>query len=534
MPKKETKNARSSADRTKIARKPPNGPQKRSVNDPSGKKTLRSPPPDRALPPVLFPGISSTERRQLAELKAAGRIRSAGPRLYVSVSESETAATIRRSWSAIVARLFPHALITHRTALEFIPSPTGDVFITGRAKREVRYPGLTLKFLQGPGPLPDDPPFLNIRSSSLPRALLENLSARGTTHARVLPPEQLEARLESILHAGGESELDGIRDRAREIAQELGWGSQFKRLDKLIGALLGTRRARVSSDIARARVAGEPFDAECLERLQLLFAQLRNPLPTIDDSHDNSAHFRNKAFFESYFSNYIEGTTFEVAEAEAIVFEKIIPPGRPKDAHDILGTFEIASDLGEMSRTPRTFEEFIAVLAGRHKQMMSRRPEVAPGSFKTETNRAGGTVFVHPEYVRGTLLKGWELSRGLEVGLPRSLFVAFLLSDVHPFVDGNGRISRLMMNSELVSVGQSTIIIPTVFRDDYLHSLRALSRRNRPGPFVEALVRASKFSHLEFSKYPAILADITRRNWFREPDEARIVDQARGKFLTDR
>ena len=27
------------------------------------------------------------------------------------------------------------------------------------------------------------------------------------------------------------------------------------------------------------------------------------------------------AFFEAYFSNYIEGTTFEVAEAESIIFQ---------------------------------------------------------------------------------------------------------------------------------------------------------------------------------------------------------------------
>ncbi|HEY6033968.1 MAG TPA: Fic family protein, partial [Kofleriaceae bacterium] len=235
-------------------------------------------------------------------------------------------------------------------------------------------------------------------------------------------------------------------------------------------------------------------------------------------------HFKNKAFFEAYFSNYIEGTTFEVAEAEAIVFDKKIPPERPTDAHDVLGTFDIVSDLGEMRRVPQTFDDFIELVRTRHAKMMARRDEAAPGMFKTEPNRAGETVFVHPDYVRGTLCKGWELSRDLESGLPRAVFIAFLLSDVHPFVDGNGRASRIMMNSELVSVGQSTIIIPTVYRDDYLQALRALTRRNRPAPLVEALVKSHKFSHRKFSPYPSALAEITRRNWFRDPDEARIVD----------
>lgn len=490
----------------------------------SDKKSLASRAAQEVLPPVLFPAETSTERRWLARLKADGRIRLVGPRLYVSVPEANVAETLRQAWSTIVARLYPRALVSHRTALEFTPSPLGEVFITATANRQVRYPGLTLKFLRGPGPLPDDPKFLTIRSTSRARAFLENLAPHKSTPTRVLPIEDLEARLEQLLLAGGEAEVNKLRDRARQISAELDWPAEFKRLDSLIGALLGTRKAKVSSVVAQARAAGEPFDPACLERLQLLFAELRAPLVGVPDEVDAPDHATNKAFFESYFSNYIEGTTFEVAEAEAIVFDRKIPPNRPKDAHDVLGTFEIVSDLGEMRRTPRTFDDFIDVIRARHAKMMARRPEAGPGSFKLETNRASGTVFVHPDYVRGTLRKGWDLSRDVEPGLPRSIFTAFLLSDVHPFVDGNGRLSRIMMNAELVAVGQSKIIVPTVFRDDYLLALRALTRRHRPQPIVQALTRAQKFSSLVFSPYPAVLAELTNRNWFRDPDEAKIVD----------
>jgi hypothetical protein len=472
----------------------------------------------------LFPGANSTERRKLARLKAQGRIHPAGPRLYVSVPEAETARVIRRAWSTIVDRLFPDAFITHRTALEFIPSPAGEIFITSRTRRDVVYPGLVLKFVRGPGPLSDDPPFLRIRSSSQARAFLENLSTRSSSRSRVLPIEQLEQRLEQLLHLGGEAALTQLRDRAREISVELGWKREFERLDSLIGTLLGTRAGQVVSSVARARAAGEPFDASCLQRLQLLFGELRGPLPALVDSFDAPDHVKNKAFFESYFSNYIEGTRFQIDEAEEIVFDKKIPKNRPKDAHDIAGTFDVVSDLVEMRRVSGGLDELIALLRSRHAAMMARRPEAAPGTFKTRPNRAGDTEFVHPAYVVGTLRKGMELYEGVRPGLARAIFVMFLVADVHPFVDGNGSIARIMMNAELVSAGQSTIIIPTVFRDDYLQSLRALTRRDRAVPLVRALVRAQKFSHLAFSPYPRILKELTQRNWFREPDEARIID----------
>ena len=478
----------------------------------------------KPLPPILFSATNSTDRKRLAELKKSGRIRSVSPRLYVSVPANETARTLRDGWSLVVGTLFPEALLTHRTALEFKPGPDGEVFITASTNRRVHYPGLTLHFVRGPDALPDDPPFLSLRSSSLARAFLENLSTRARDRVRTLPREMVEARLEQILHVGGEAELQAIRERAREIADNFGWKAQFRGLDTLIGTLLGTRDGAVSSPVARARAIGEPFDTTRVERLSLLFGELRTPLAELPDTFTAPDHSRNKAFIDAYFSNYIEGTTFDIAEAEEIVFDRKVPAARPKDAHDILGTFELVSDPAEMHRTPVTFDAFLDLLRSRHARMMASRPEAEPGRFKTRPNRAGDTEFVHPDYVRGTLRKGFEMYEGVRKGLPRAIFMMFLVAEVHPFVDGNGRTARIMMNAELSSGGLTTIIIPTVYRDDYVSALRAFSRRDRPTPLVTMLVKAHRFSHLEFSPYRALLSEITRRNWFREPDEARILD----------
>jgi Fic family protein len=43
----------------------------------------------------------------------------------------------------------------------------------------------------------------------------------------------------------------------------------------------------------------------------------------------------------------------------------------------------------------------------------------------------------------------------------------FVVAEVHPFTDGNGRTARLAMNQFLTQAGLTRIIIPTVYRNDY-------------------------------------------------------------------
>lgn len=71
----------------------------------------------------------------------------------------------------------------------------------------------------------------------------------------------------------------------------------------------------------------------------------------------------------------------------------------------------------------------------------------------------------------------------------------FMCSETHPFVDGNGQVSRIMMNAELVHAGYSRIIVPTVFREDYILTLRKLSRQKQPEAFIRVMERLQQFSH---------------------------------------
>jgi hypothetical protein len=199
------------------------------------------------------------------------------------------------------------------------------------------------------------------------------------------------------------------------------------------------------------------------------------------------------AFFEAYFSNFIEGTEFLVGEAEEIVFRGAMPADRPEDAHDILGTYDLVADAKARATVPTDYATLGRILRSAHARVLAARSDMAPGEYKTRANRAGQTEFVAPVLVRGTLERGMERYAALPRGFQRAVFAMFLLSEVHPFADGNGRVARALSNAELTAAGQQRLIIPTVFRDDYLQALRAMSRQANPTPLIRVLDRAQDF-----------------------------------------
>jgi len=99
----------------------------------------------------------------------------------------------------------------------------------------------------------------------------------------------------------------------------------------------------------------------------------------------------------------------------------------------------------------------------------------------------------------------------------------FLVSEVHPFLDGNGRIARVMMNAELTKDGQTKIIIPTVYRDDYVGVLRQLTRQNDPSAYIRMMQRAWVFSATIIGDdMEAMEKHLDASNAFKEHDKANL------------
>ena len=62
------------------------------------------------------------------------------------------------------------------------------------------------------------------------------------------------------------------------------------------------------------------------------------------------------------------------------------------------------------------------------------------------------------------------------------------LVQIHPFIDGNGRTARLIMNLALLQAGYFIAIIPPIIRREYHASIRASSSKNT-SPFVDFIAQ---------------------------------------------
>jgi len=487
------------------------------------------------LPLLLFSSAEDQANAQrISRLARAGRLRKIHSGIYTSDLESPLEKILRPNWHRIAEHLYPYSVVAYRSAQLGMPDDQGNIFLVhGKRARSLQLPGLILNIIPGApaiqnqNPSINDIPYGKLFITSEERRILENLYTGKGSEIRTMGRKWVESHLSKLCTIRGELKLNTLRDDAKLIASELGLDAQFKTLNAIVSALMQTGKSRtLRAADALARAAGKPYDPDRIEIFETLFSALRKPFPIIPDpamSGDSAFHF---AFFESYFSNYIEGTTFTVEEASAIIFDGKMIPMRNEDSHDVLGTFKAIMEQPFRSLPPKNADDFLVWLSQCNQLILSSRPDKNPGQWKEQSNQAGNTIFVHPELVKGTLQEGFKRVALLDDPFARALMAMFIVTEVHPFMDGNGRTARLTMNAYLTQANASRIIIPTGYREDYLLPLKALSQNNDPTPFIRSMSRAwywtAGFNYFDFDK---LWEKMKLSNAFTDnPNQYRLVD----------
>lgn len=477
---------------------------------------------------IIFSSSDPKINKQISKLRAESKIKKIAARIYTSNLTDSAEDIIKRNLFIILGKLYPGALLSHRSAFEFQPTKDDNIYITYSYTKNVKLPGVTLCFIEGSKHIDGDNAISGeLYVSQKPRAFLENLQTTKKVGpaSKCLTLPEIEEKLEQIIRVNGDAEINKLRDKAKEIAEKLNMHKEFDHLNKMISALQSTHTSKIlSSPIAIARAFGFPYDPIRLNLFKNVFQEIQQQVfKNRPERNNTTKSFRNFAFFESYFSNYIEGTVFELNEAKQIIETNTPLAARNEDSHDVLGTYQLVSNQQEMMVTPQTPEEFLEILSYRHRILLSAREDKKPGQFKDKNNFAGSTTFVDFNLVKGTLIQAFNFYKVLENPFSKATYMMFILSEVHPFLDGNGRLARIMMNAELVSGGQSKIIIPTVFRDDYIGTLKKLTKKGDCIPYINMLNRAHEFSDTIYGDDIDEMQDqLTQSNAFLEHNEGLL------------
>ncbi|MFI4955698.1 MAG: Fic family protein [Gammaproteobacteria bacterium] len=432
-----------------------------------------------------------------------GKLRRIYHGIYTDDLEQPLEHIIQKEWMSIVSHVVSQGILSFRTAYDLKPTAfekgTSIVFVTSSYTKTINLPGLIIKVLKGNSHDYKEPISLTLSRSNEARMLLENLSTVNNKTYRgikTVGQEGVERYLTRVMRGRGESALNRIRDEAKNIATDFMLNVEYKALEKIISALLSTHHADdiLKTPYAKAMAKKEPYDEERIRLFESLALYIKRCHFKNRAYEYNKTSFNHLSFFESYFSNYIEGTRFSIDEAEDIVFKNEEVKNRHADSHDVSALYHLTNDYSQMSMTPHTPLEFLDILQSRHAVLMQERPDKRPGEFKKQVNIAGNTYFVMPNEVIATLTLGFELYSNLQPGIEKALFMHFLVSEVHPFEDGNGRIARIMMNAELVQAGCFKIIIPTVHRDNYINGLRRASRDHYFQTYCKVIDQAQAYT----------------------------------------
>ena len=443
---------------------------------------------------LLNAELDEAQQRAVQRAVRAGSLHRIAPGIATPHPPQEWAAVIRRNKLRVLAAELPGAVVTFRSGFDGMVSE--PITLAYSHARRLDLPGLSAVTFSGSPAQDDDLPAGGGRLywASPARMLLDNL-ARDIS-GRNASLDQLEERLVQLCDTSGEERLRSLLLNAERVAPKIGREKELHVLRGKIGAVLGTRETELLAS-HKARLAAQLVDAERMELFDSLVAFLRTtPLPVTPDpiaigGPNVLSHF---AFLESYFSNFIEGTEFEIEEGADIALNNKQVADRPKDAHDIKGVFEQIVSPAWRNQVLLETPAVVAQLCDRHKAMMAARPEVRPGELKLVANQAGNTRFVAPHLVRGTLVKAAQRLPELPAGMARAIYAMFVVSEVHPFIDGNGRLARLVMNAQLSAAEQCRIIVPTLMRETYLDTLRVLTRERDPVPFVKAMVELQNWT----------------------------------------
>jgi len=174
-------------------------------------------------------------------------------------------------------------------------------------------------------------------------------------------------------------------------------------------------------------------------------------------------------------SNALEGNSLTETETKIVIEDGITIGGKPlKDHFEAIGHAEAFDHLLTLVKRKEISEQDILKL---HKLFYFRIDQASAGRYRKQNVVVTGTDFVFPppsqlKKLMSEFAAEMTALRATKHSIEFAALLHIRLVTIHPFVDGNGRTARLLMNLALLQEGYPITIIPPVLRGDYLAAVR--------------------------------------------------------------
>ena len=183
----------------------------------------------------------------------------------------------------------------------------------------------------------------------------------------------------------------------------------------------------------------------------------------------------------TYSSNALEGNSLTESETKVIIEDGLTIGGKTIREHsEALGHSEAYTYLHTLTKKTIINESNILEL---HRLFYYRIDAKKAGKYRKQQVYISGTDYLPPNYKE---IPG--LMKEFVLGIPqlaKTLHPVTLaaklherIATIHPFIDGNGRTARLVMNLSLLQNGYPIVIIPPILRNDYIALIRLANTSN--------------------------------------------------------
>ena len=215
-----------------------------------------------------------------------------------------------------------------------------------------------------------------------------------------------------------------------------------------------------------------PINSATQEKIQ----RLKNEYDNLKKGKESLLRLLDEAEIPEsvYNSNAIENSTLTLRETEKILMEmEVSRDVSVREIFEAKNLARVSEYIRKKSGEIELTEEAILLL---HDMLMQNIDDTIAGRFRTEGEfvRIGTYIAPAPERVQGmmeNLIQDYAndiTSHYIE----RIAKFHLVFESIHPFNDGNGRIGRVLMNWQLVSLGLPGVIIRDKEKDQYYQTFR--------------------------------------------------------------